>query len=71
MKYEYLFKEFEPNDKPDTINAWLEDRGQEEWEAVSVSPMLHLVGGGLIGAIHLQPTPRLGHAFLMKRPART
>jgi hypothetical protein len=68
VKYEYLFKEFQPDVTEEQINVWLERVGAQEWEAVNVTPMLHLGGGLNIGGIALPPTPRCGYTFLMKRP---
>ena len=67
MKYEYLFKEFDPDATSEQIDAWLERTGEQGWEAVNVSPALHLTGGVNIGGISLPPTPRFGYTFLMKR----
>jgi hypothetical protein len=67
MAFEYLFKEFGPDTEADDIRLWLEKVGREEWEAVNVSPMLHVSGGGVIGGISIPSTPRVGYTFLMKR----
>jgi hypothetical protein len=69
MKYEYLFKEFGPEEDLEFIRDWLTKCGRDEWEAVNVSPMLHMVGG-VTGVISVPAAPRLGYTFLMKRSAR-
>jgi hypothetical protein len=69
MKYDYLFKEFGPEEDMENIQAFLRKCGQEEWEAVNVSPMLHMVGG-VSGMLSVPAVPRLGYTFLMKRPAK-
>ncbi len=67
MGFEYLFKEFGPDTEPDDIRDWLKKVGDEGWEAVSLAPMLYMVGGGLIGGLSIPSNPKIGYTFLMKR----
>jgi hypothetical protein len=71
MPYEYLFREFDPNDSEDQIRDWLEKVGNEGWEAVGFAAKLHSVGGGLIGGIALPVAQRSGYTFLLKRRKAT
>jgi len=71
MPFEYLFREFDPNDGEDEIRDWLEKVGHEGWEAVGFATKTHVSGGGILGGISLPTSQRYGYTFLLKRPKTT
>jgi len=68
MKFEYLFREFDPNADESDIREWLEKCGEDGWEAVGFATKTHVAGGGVIGGIALPSSQRFGYTFLLKRP---